>query len=1147
MPVRHLIAAVLLSTAVSTARAAEATEVTAMVVDRDRRPIAGADVWLVLPGPNSVVTHAHLTTGADGRFTFSKELNGRLWETTTGVWPPSVVVRDRDGRLAGFRTPSPSLPEQLPAAVRLRNVAAVRGRIVDAAGRPIPGVRLLARSFHLPMPGQYVPEAIYLLAEIGDHYRAETAADGTFTLGGVPAGARMTADVEAAGFGRLTFDWDTQTSLELRLARANAVAGRLTGGTNADRGGRSLTLETADVPSRLGRRGSLVVSFTQTVISWPDGGFRFVAVPPGRYTLKPTESTITPLYLEDRPVEVKAGTDLTGLELPLKPARKVRGRVVDAKSGAGVTGVAVYLGRVREAGGPFRHLVVDRDSEARSSTDGWYEGYVVPAPRVGAQVGYNLPEGYIRCDAGEVVAEADAAAPLPPLRIEKAEPLVVRVVDPDGKPVAGATIQLTGAAPYLAGGSPRSTGADGQTRLALTDRGENVILRAVTSDAASEALVTINPAEVQGPITLTVSPANAFRLRGRVVDHKSRPLADARVEILRSHRFTSKRYPQMAGGGGTHCILRTDAEGYFVFGPAVPGDHYSARISADDRRPTGTAEVEAVKGKTHDFGPIVLAEMDAAVRGRVVDTAGRALAGARVINSGDAPKRLDTMADAAGRFELKGLTAGLVHLVAFAEGYHPARAADTDRPDGVTLTLRRLGEPDTAPPPEGIDEAAVRRAARQVLERLWEWPESHTSPAGQRVIDLMSRLDAAQARRWSGRPADGPSLDELATDDLDAALAQLAGRDADAACRELKRLAEKLQDRDRAKALRLATEMKVRARSVGPDIRPVYLADAGALLAQLGRADVGRKLIEEMAAQAETLSTEGMGGYVRGRVAARLAPFDLSRARKLIEAEPLKRDRDRYAAMCAVAVAPTNARAAAELLGSIAKLQRGAYTLTVAYRLAATDPEAAARLAEQYGEGDYCTPLGLAWAALAVARRDPSAAHRLIDRAFRAIHERRPEAVGSWGETAGSVALYALAVQYPHRGDLAAHVFAERPTDQDWLWTRRLLEAEVGLAVLLAPIDRAAARTLLEATEPRKAALGGDRRARYWKAWGLIDPTRATPLFLAEIDRLKANSKEFHKRCDLLDVLDVLTAPPADRLELLARQHGRGWPEGDIE
>jgi hypothetical protein len=615
----------------------------------------------------------------------------------------------------------------------------------------------------------------------------------------------------------------------------------------------------------------------------------------------------------------------------------------------------------------------------------------------------------------------------------------------------------------------------------------------------------------------------------------------------------------MAGFGLTYATPRTDIDGRFTLGPLVPGDRYNACISADGYQPAGTGYVTAVKGTTHDFGRIVLARVDGIVRGRVADAAGRPLAGVRVVNGGDAPQPLRTTTGADGQFELKGLSAKVVHVVAFHDGYRPARAAaDTDKPDAVTLTLRRRGEPDPTPPPEGIDDATVRRAARQVLEKLREWPDARKSPADKKVIELMARLDPAQARRWADKlEAEEPSIDKLVETDLDEALAQLAGRDAEAACKELKRLAEQYRDTDRAKALRLAEELAVGARTVDPRYRLFRLGGAGRLLARLGKADAGRKLVEEAAAQAEKLPAAGWEGYLRGHVASRLAPFDLPRAKRLIEPVSVKTERDRYAAMCANALAATDPKAAAELLRSIEKgFERGKYTPAVAYLMAPADPEAAARLAEECGEGSSYTARGLAWAALAVAPRDKPAARRLIDRAFRSVHDRTSEAkgwnfFGGWGEAAGTVALFALATDYPDRADLATHVFAERPTAQDVSTEVRAVEANVGLAVLLAPVDRAAARTLLDVAEPRRDVIGsgggGVRQRTYLTAWALIDPPRAVPLLTGEIGKLNAAGKGLPEHCDLLDVLTVMTAPAADRPRAMARSLSIGWPTEEIE
>jgi protocatechuate 3,4-dioxygenase beta subunit len=462
-------------------------------------------------------------------------LIGRLWQESK---TPQVVVRDKDGRL-GWIYLIYSGVRDLPTTVKLRDGTAVRGRVIGEDGRPAAGARLVAREFEQARTGQNFAEMVRLPPEVTDHYRAETNAEGMFILRDVPSGARMIADVEAAGFARLTLDWDTATPLELRLPRPAAVVGRLIGGADADRAGHSLTLETADSPRRQTTRGPVVVSVSQTIPAGSDGTFRFEAVPPGKYTLRPAERKVGPLYLESRPIEVNAGAEVTGLDWPLKPARKLRGQVVDAKTGAGVAGATVALSRFRDQGGPFGRQWMGADTEAVSGPDGWYQGYVIPDRIVGAKL-TKMPDGYSRDDAGEVQADADPTAPLPPLRIEKAEPLVVQVVDADGKPVAGAKVEVTGPAAYMASGPPKPTGPDGKSLLALTDRGENIGVRATAGDAVSE-IVAVNPAEQREPIAVTVSPANAFYLRGQVVDRAARPVADAAVSFMRMVMFRSKR------------------------------------------------------------------------------------------------------------------------------------------------------------------------------------------------------------------------------------------------------------------------------------------------------------------------------------------------------------------------------------------------------------------------------------------------------------------------------------------------------------------------------------------------------------------------------------------------------------------------------
>src|SRR5205823_6026305 len=96
-----------------------------------------------------------------------------------------------------------------------------------------------------------------------------------------------------------------------------------------------------------------------------------------------------PVYAEPpAPFELVPGQALTDLNIPLKPAQEVRGQVIDKKSGAGVAGVQVMIGRISDR----RQLTID--TLVTTDGQGWYRGYVRPG-RVVAQVSGRLPEGYV--------------------------------------------------------------------------------------------------------------------------------------------------------------------------------------------------------------------------------------------------------------------------------------------------------------------------------------------------------------------------------------------------------------------------------------------------------------------------------------------------------------------------------------------------------------------------------------------------------------------------------------------------------------------------------------------------------------------------------------------------------------------------------
>lgn len=172
-------------------------------------------------------------------------------------------------------------------------------------------------------------------------------------------------------------------------------------------------------------------------------------------------------------------------------------------------------------------------------------------------------------------------------------------------------------------------------------------------------------------VALTVERAGT--LRGRVTDAATgRPIAGASV-----------------GLGWTHEVpVRTDGEGRYEH-TGVPGDGYHD-LSV---RAAGYATAE-VRFRGRPEGPLDVALATAAtLTGRVVDGAGRPLAGARVLATGSrfdgAEQRVsiaDTASGADGRFRLEGLSADLPHEVVVALAGHGR----------VNLAVPALGPPGAA-------------------------------------------------------------------------------------------------------------------------------------------------------------------------------------------------------------------------------------------------------------------------------------------------------------------------------------------------------------------------------------------------------------------------------------------------------------------
>ncbi len=475
-----------------------------------------------------------------------------------------------------------------------------------------------------------------------------------------------------------------------------------------------------------------------------------------------------------------------------------------------------------------------------------------------------------------------------------------------------------------------------------------------------------------------------------MTDHSGKRIAGAKAQLWWTRNYVSAK-PE-ALGRGISSVLEADTtteSGWFVFRDLWPGDRYKVVVEAPGWSKAEPPEVSGKSGETHDFGSIVLTAIEGHLAGRVVGSDGRPIAGATVFNRGDAPRPVETLTDDQGRFRLESLFPGTKYTFVRKDGYRfTGMKADGDA-DDMAITLLKTTEPPPAWKPGASASFEEQRAfARRVLIRLWDkfGKDAEQNGAFHCILD-MARIDPDLAFEWSadrGHRYDGrirqAAAEMLAELDGPEALGMLAPADPGESQYTLQRLADRFAATDPKKSLLFVEEAVVRAAALPQPRRAAALARAGELLVRLGRAESGRKLIEEAAEAANRIGTKLMDGYTPGVVARALAPFDANRAVALVESTDYK---DRYSGFVAVALTEKDTARAVALTDAMdGKTSSSDQAKTeMACRIGADRPDEAIRIIEGMKSfaADYMMAEAFAWLAIAVAPRDRARAVR-VDR-----------------------------------------------------------------------------------------------------------------------------------------------------------------------
>jgi hypothetical protein len=199
------------------------------------------------------------------------------------------------------------------------------------------------------------------------------------------------------------------------------------------------------------------------------------------------------------------------------------------------------------------------------------------------------------------------------------------------------------------------------------------------------------------------------------------------------------------------------------------------------------------------------------------------------------------------------------------------------------------------------------------------------------------------------------------------------------------------------------------------------------------------------------------------------------------------------------------------------------------------------------GNGEFTKAAAFGWLATAIAPKDSTLAHSLIDRAF-AIYlhpSNTPPHHYVYAIRAAHAALLAHQanlVRYPDMEGAIYRVLAMRPTTKDAWSPVAVNESSVMMAMFLTLVDPPLAKQTLQSIEPHSAALGSGGSgvgSRDWlRAWALVDPSHAIELFQRELAAAKDENAKRSAWYAGMEMVDLWSGDPSNVVKLVTRGNG---------
>ncbi|MDQ3815244.1 MAG: carboxypeptidase regulatory-like domain-containing protein, partial [Armatimonadota bacterium] len=525
---------------------------------------------------------------------------------------------------------------------RLERAGQAQGKVVDLAGQPVVGATVSVSFISWDNNSQ-----ILWLGEspLRSKFSVKTGADGQWVIPNLPITAEANVEIDDPRYVRVSTQARVGTEIPPLIARPSAV---ITGKVVYEDGKPATGIEVLAQGQARGGWGS--------AITGADGSYRLTSLPSGAYNVMVGEQPEAFVAAALEGVMAREGETKQVPDLVLTPGGMIEGTVVDAGTGKPLpdTGVGSYGPHRPRSGAAIINAYTDKEGRYKLRVaPGESYLYIYDPPQ-----GYLRPEDQNRQEPGSNITVEKGQTKTLDFRLHPALTLTGTAVDTEGKPVAGAKIRI--GSPWQ--GTSATTDETGKFTISNLKPGE------ATLSARGEWQV-VQPAQlklpVAGPLKVTLRRLQLMTVAARVLTPQGQPVVGATVKLSIDTPSDTRTAIDAQLNDDTYSSrteqLTTDAEGRFSIN-LRPKEKLSLIVEKLGYRYVSGGQVTTKTGRI-EVSDTILTPLPAQLEGRVVDAAGTAVAGAKVL-SPEGGALTPVVTDETGRFVLKELPEGEVTVVA---------------------------------------------------------------------------------------------------------------------------------------------------------------------------------------------------------------------------------------------------------------------------------------------------------------------------------------------------------------------------------------------------------------------------------------------------------------------------------------------------